>query len=278
MTVPVTPIHGFKLGKTEARPPALPEFKTYFAAGTLEAPPPQAHYAEHITVPWGMDGNGPDPLVTLAGVPAGWGGCGDCVECLKAHYVILGNYDEDGHTVPVPTANEVVSQYCNYQKCTPDQLFTAPDTYDNGEDIQTSLTGWTKTVQYDCKLGLYAPVSIKSQQDLMQAVYLGGGAAIGIQCPESAEEQWQSDGLGYWTPVANSPIIGGHGIVLCGYWDGGDKWSAVSWGAGVRISWAFLQEYMDEAYALESAQAIAAGKGPTGLADAALAADIATLD
>lgn len=249
-------LNGHFLGKKDPVESPFGEFKTYFP-DTLASPPAYAHWGGRVTVPWQMDGNGPDPQVTI--MPAGWSGAGDCVEAGKAHFLTTQNYNEYGYSVPVPTANAVIEQYCTYQGCTPAQLAADPNTYDNGEDITTSLTQWTTTEEYGVKLAFTAPVNYKSQTDLQNGIYLAGGLLVGIQLPQSAENQFPNE----WTYQSGSPNLGGHCIWLCGYTS--QYVALVTWGALIQCTWQFLLNYIDEAHALVSPQAVAAGKSPTGL-------------
>jgi hypothetical protein len=263
----VTTPRGFKLGKLDPVRSPFQEFKTYFAEA-LPAPPTSAHWGRLVRAPWGMLGNGPDPSVTIA--PPGWGGAGDCVEAGKAHALLTANYDEAGRIV-IPSSNEVIEQYCVAQNCTPDQLFSDPSQYDNGEDITTSLTTWCTTEEYGVKLGFTAPVSIGSEDDIKNAIYLGGGLDIGIQLPQSAEEQFPNE----WTWQPASPTLGGHDVWLTGYTE--DYVSLVTWGQLIRCTWQFLKNAMDEAHVVVMPQAITAGKGPTGLAIAQWESELAEL-
>jgi hypothetical protein len=253
------------LGKQAAEESPFSEFKSYFH-DTLAAPPSYAHYGGRVTVPWNMYGNGPDPDVTIA--PPGWEGAGDCVEAFKAHALITGNFDEYGHTVTVPTANQVIEQYCTYQGCTPAQLFADPNTYDNGESMTQSLTQWCSTVEYGVQLGFTAPINPKSQDDIMNGIYLCGGIGVGIQIPKSAQQQFPNE----WTYVSGSPIVGGHAIWLTGYTK--DYVAVCTWGSLIRASWQFILEYVDEAHALVLPQAVVAKMGPTGLNIAQWEADL----
>jgi len=121
---PVVTSRGFHLGKLDpVFPEGLDYFHSYFETPP-PAPPAEAHYAYKVKVPWQMDGNGPDPAVTVA--PRGWNGCGDCVICGLAHSLTTANFWENGVTDPVPSANTVVETYCQCAGCTPHQLFSEP--------------------------------------------------------------------------------------------------------------------------------------------------------
>ena len=275
MTVPTTPIHGFKLGKLEAHRPNLRDFKDYFTA-PLPPPPPQAHYGGKVVAPWAMDGNGPDPSVTLPGVPANWGGCGDCVAVGLRNFVALGDYSEGAHGPQdaIPSPNDVVSTYCSLRGVSPEQLFTDPDQYDGGMDIATVLQTWLYSPIYGVRVGGYAPVDYSDLDNVRNALFLCGGVPVGIQLPASAEAQFP----GTWTYQPGSEILGGHCIVLTGYDTPTAMFWGVTWGKVIGISEGFLAAYLDEAYACVSAQAIQKGTGPTGLNVSLLQSDILALN
>jgi ferredoxin len=264
-------MHPMKLGKKPARRPAgLGDFKSYFA--TAPPPPPAAaHYGGRVTVPWQMDGNGPDPSVTIA--PSGWQGCGDCVAACAAHALTAGNY-QVGTTDPIPTPNAVVETYATLAGCTTAELFSDPSNYDTGLEIASTLQSWyTGTPElFGTRIGAYAPVSISDFDDLKNGIYLGGALVIGLQLPQSAEDQFP----GAWSYVPDSPNLGGHCVLLTGYSAAG--FSGVTWGQLITIGIVFLQHYLDEAWAIVSAQSVAAGTTPTGLDVAALTADLDQLD
>ena len=272
MSVPQTPVHGFKLGKLEPVASGVDEFKAYFPE-TIPAPPPQAHYGGLVTAPWLMLANGPDSTVTLAGTPPGWGGCGDCVVAGMGHYDLMSNYDDHGATEPTVNANEAVTTYCRLANCTPEELFTDPNTYDTGLNIGTSLQTWHKPGLFGSKIAFEADVNYQNMNDVKNALYLCGGVIIGIQVPESAEEQFP----GTWTYVPGSPILGGHCFTLSGYNSAEKMFWGETWGTLIGITEEFLLNYMDEVHAVVSGQAVKAGKSPTGLLIPKWEADLKTL-
>lgn len=267
--IPTTP-RGYKLGKLDPVPSPFADFKTYLHEAP-PAPPSQAHYGHRVTAPWQMDGNGPDTEVTIA--PEGWPGCGDCVEAGKAHALLTANYYiSGGQKVPEAPANAVVEQYCAYQGCTTAELFSDPSQWDNGEDVTNSLLGWTEEEEHGVKLAFTAPVDVNSKTDIMNGIFLGGGLLIGIQLPQSAEEQFPNK----WEWDPSSPILGGHCVWLTGYAE--DYVALVTWGQLIQCSWEFLLEAIDEAHTLVLPQSIAAGTGPTGLQIAKWESDLNDLN
>lgn len=250
--------NGYFTGKKDPVPSAFDEFKSYLPKDLTVSPPTSAHYGSRVKVPWQMDANGPDPTVTIA--PAGWSGCGDCTEAAKGHALTLGNYLPNVETsVPVPTGNAIVQQYCIAQNCTPAQLFADPNKYDLGEDISTTLTTWCTTEEYGVILPFTAPVNEKSKQDIMDAIWLCGCLDIGIQLPSNAESEFPNE----WTWDPSASTIGGHCVLLTGYTE--SYVALVTWGRLIQATWEFVLNTIDEAHALILPQSNSAGMSPTGL-------------
>lgn len=90
-----------------------------------------------------------------------------------------------------------------------------------------------------------------------------GCAYIGIQVPESiydAEGNVQKE----WGYVLNSPIEGGHAIILVGYDE--TSFTFISWGQLYKMTNPFFQRYCDEVYAIVSQDWInSQGKTPLGI-------------
>jgi hypothetical protein len=260
------------LGKKDPVPLPIDPFKAYL---TVSPPPPpaQVHYGGRVTHAWGMDGNGPDPTVTIAGVPPDWGGCGNCVVCGCAHADTISDWEEGKVTDPIPTSNSCVLDYCALAGCTPAELFNDPGTYDTGLDISTTLLTWHKNGLFGVEPGLCAPIDYTNLDDIKSALWLAGSVVVGGQIQEAQENQFP----GTWRWVPGSPILGGHCFLLTGYTTAQKMFWGVSWGALIGMTEDFLTNSLDEAYAVVSAQAIKRGTGPTGLNISKLDADLNAL-
>jgi hypothetical protein len=92
----------------------------------------------------------------------------------------------------------------------------------------------------------YAPVHPQHIPALKYTISTFGGAYVGIQLPQSAEDQFNAGEE--WTVVPGSPILGGHCVWLCGY--DAEGVYLVSWGRCVKASWQWWQTYGDEAWAI----------------------------
>ena len=105
----------------------------------------------------------------------------------------------------------------------------------------------------------YAALDITSVAQRRYAAYVFGGAYLGINCPQSAEQD-TSD----WNYVPGSPILGGHCVVQVGEGALGGK--TVSWGKVIPTTAEFYAQYLDEGYIVVTESWLnEQGKSPSGL-------------
>lgn len=216
------------LGKLPAtRPYGLSDLSEY-VEGKLPAPPTTCEYFEGLSLP--LDGNGQ---------------YGDCVMAGVAH--LDEAFDAE---VPVddsvPTEQQVVAEY----------LKLSPN--DSGLNEADVLKLWHTTGLFGTKIAGYAPVPINNILAIHQAIAFYGGSMFGIQCPASAQRQFQDNKP--WTYAPGSPILGGHCIVALGYSPSGVY--CATWGGVALVTYPFLAAYLDEAWAIIAQQFVQIGKGP----------------
>jgi hypothetical protein len=254
-----------KYGKlAPTRPAGLKDLDAYFKA-PLAAPPASVKPPGIPIDGWGMLGNGPDPTVTWTG--DGFNneeGCGDCTKAGEAHAYDALTWDEGlKEAKNHPNGNQVVSAY-----------FAETGGVDSGLDCGSVLQKAYSVGAYGQKIGGYGPINYKNTTLLKQLVASFGVAYIGIQCPESAEQQANENKT--WSVVPGSPIAGGHCIIIVGYDDATGLYAIVSWGRLYYATYEFIETYMDEAWGL-LAPAIAT-KGEFDKIDfVALEADLAAI-
>lgn len=234
------------------RPPVFDDLKGYAAL-----PTPPARVAVPKVAAWGMDGN--DQY-------------GNCAACGATHLIAAWDV-ETGSTDAVPTSAETIEQYKAITGC-----ITPGDENDSGLVLSDVLKLWSNVGLFNRnKIAAYAPVNHKAVLDIHQAIAEYGGCYVGVDLPQSAEDQF-SAGMP-WTLVGDKPV-GGHCVSLVGYDAGssrGPGWLyAVTWGKVVRVEWAWFAHYATEAWAIVSQEFVESGKGPL-LNLAQLQADIATL-
>lgn len=207
----------YRMGKLAAvRPHGLRMMATY------QTTTPPASVPTPSINDWGMLGNDK------------WG---DCTIAGAAHLLDAWNWDYKSLLSAVPDATDAVKQY-----------FTLTGGDDTGLVEATVLHVWRTQGLFDpaSKILAYAPT--EGALGIHAAVADFGGCYLGVQLPQSAEEQFQHGEP--WTIVPNDPIVGGHCIVAVGYDPQGVD--VVTWGRVQRVSYPWLERYCDEAWAIVS--------------------------
>jgi len=171
-------------------------------------------------------------------------------------------------TVPDQAVETLYEQVSGYDPETGDD--------DNGAAILDVMKAWKATGCGGHKIGAFAQVDINHDSLLRAAIWLFGGVSVGLQLP--LELQAKVDSTATWhRPAllhgANAPgSWGGHCVLVCDYDTEGLV--CVTWGRVQRMSWAFWHAYGDEAWAAIPAEWFTAKTPPTGVALAALEADL----
>jgi hypothetical protein len=187
---------------------------------------------------------------------------GDCVIAAMMHYA------------QAETAN--TSKPLTPTKQLTLETYTAITGY-NANDASTDQgTSWSDALAYWKEHGIplldakgnetihqilgWASLDLGSIAQQRYACDLFGGTLMGIQCPQSAE-----DNTSNWSDVSHSPIIGGHGVNRVG--QGGAGWHVGSWGMWIMGTWEFSLKYADEDYVVVTPSWVDAqtGKTPSGL-------------
>lgn len=245
------------LHKLGALPPVRPPVFADLADYATLATPPATIPVPKVTA-WGMDGNDQ------------YGNCGMCgsSHLIAAWDAITGSAD------PIPDEAQTIEQYKAITGCV-----TAGDANDTGLVLSDVLKLWSNVGLFgDNKIAAYAPVNHKAIVDIHQAIAEYGGCYVGVNLPQSAEDQFNA-GMP-WTLVGDAPV-GGHCVVFIAYDAGssrGPGWLyAVTWGKVVRVDWTWFAHYATEAWAIVPQEFVESGKGPL-LNLAQLQADIATLE
>lgn len=144
------------------------------------------------------------------------------------------------HREFVPSDDEILKMYSAVSGYDP-----RTGTNDNGAVEADVLRYWSEVGIAGHKLDSYAVVETHSRYQMQLAMYLFGDVYTGVALPESAQDQK------VWSvvhgPEAEFGSWGGHAIPLLGY----DQNTAtcITWGAPLKMTWAFQRRYMDEAYA-----------------------------
>lgn len=140
----------------------------------------------------------------------------------------------------VPSDDDVLKMYSAVSGYDP-----ATGANDNGAVEADVLKYWMETGIAGHKLDSYAVIETRSRYQMKLAMYLFGDAYTGIALPLSAQDQkvWTST----HGPESEPGSWGGHAVPLVGYDE--NTATCITWGAPLKMTWAFQHRYMDEAYA-----------------------------
>jgi hypothetical protein len=242
-----------KLGKLPpVHDPRTLLLSNYLNPEALPVVPDTYYYAKSIgDLGWGMMGN--DKI-------------NNCT-CAAAGHLIM-EWTEDNNEMITPTDQDIINAYAAVTGYNP-----ATGQNDIGADGKDVLNYWRKSGISTHKILAYTALDSKNNRHMMQAVYLFGGCYIGLELPLSAKNQplWSVpvDGAtGDGAPAS----WGGHVVSVTGY--DTDGLTIVTWGATKKMTWAFLNTYCDEAYAIISTDFAGIKGAPNGLDLATLKQDL----
>jgi hypothetical protein len=121
------------------------------------------------------------------------------------------------------------------------------DANDNGAVISDVLAYMHNTGMAGHTASAYAQLRHTDQASLKLALYLFGSVYIGVNLPQSAENQF-AQGLP-WTYQRGSRIAGGHCVVIQKidprY---PNPYSVITWGAAERVEQPWMDTYLEEAW------------------------------
>ena len=218
----------FKLGKAAAKKDAGNlKFATLLRAAPPAIPDTYDFDQTHSGIPTPMFAN--DVL-------------GDCVIAGRAHQTLRFEDIEQGAVISI-TDDEVRKQY-----------FKETGGADTGLVVLDSLKLWRqkgwKAAKKPYKIKAFAEVNPLSSQQMREAIFADVGVGLGVQLPTSAQAQittgqpWDlTDG-----PDSAPGSWGGHYVYVPGYTPQGPV--CVTWGRKQQMTWAWLDKYCDEAYAV----------------------------
>lgn len=217
---------------------------------------------------WGMLGNGPDPSVS-----PDFAGAGDCVFAGGDHEVMLWNA-ERGKAVTFTGADSIA----DYSAVTG---YNGTPATDRGTDMRTAMlyrksTGLRDSAGKRHKITAFAALAAGDLNQVKQAIWLFSVAAVGIQFPSYAMDQFNA-GLP-WSVRRSGSIEGGHYVPVVGYDPTADLFFCVTWGRLQPVTPGFLAKYMDEGYAPLSSEARKHGRTLEGFDYRQLKADLTAIN
>jgi hypothetical protein len=215
----------------------------------------------------------PPPTVDYSGFsPVGMLGndrVGDCVYAADGHIVEQVTFYGQGSEYVVSTEQALAaySQQTGYNPADPNS--------DQGDTVQNGLDFARKQGFGGHKVAAFAQLDVRNMTEVKTAIAEFGSVDIGFYFPESAMSQFNQGKP--WTPVANSPIEGGHCVTVTGYTD--SYLTCITWGKTQKMDYAFWNKYVEEAWAIISQEwwNSATNKDPEGVDLAALGAQWSAL-
>lgn len=197
---------------------------------------------------------------------------GDCTTVAAAH-MIEGWALENKKPAPAITDDAVIAAYSAISGYVP-----ATGANDNGAVELDVLRYWHQTGISGDRIAAYASVDPSNARLVKQAIWLFGGAYVGLALPITA--QAQVDGI--W----DTPASGLTGDGLPGSWGGhavcavsydSDRIALITWGKVQLCTWRFWGAYVDECWAVLSPDMLANGLSPQGFNVRQLQADLAAI-
>jgi hypothetical protein len=195
---------------------------------------------------------------------------GDCTIAGVSHLIQLWT-TLTGSPV-IPTDAQVQGEYsrlCGYNPADPNS--------DQGGIESQILQAWQSGGIFGHKIEGFVGVNPNSQVQIKDSIHYFGGTYIGIELPNTAQDQTILDVTpGPLTGDSEPGSWGGHCVILVA----GDARYAlcVTWGTLQLMTWEWLAAYCDEAYALLSPDWInKAGSMPGGVPLTSLVADLKRL-
>lgn len=220
-----------KLGKKHVRvDPRTLKLAKYISPDLIAKMPPACFYEQGI-INWGMMANDR------------WG---DCTCAGAGHLVRLWN-ERNGRSVLIPD-DQVLALYALVTGQEGAAFNETTGDNDNGCNEIDVLNAFRKTGLGVHKLHSYSQVNPKNMQLLRAAIWLFGAIYVGVELPNSAQNQrvWDVTDPSLSGDAAPGSW-GGHCIILTGYDTAG--FNAITWGTVKRLTNAWWAAYGDEAYA-----------------------------
>lgn len=225
-----------KFGKAPATPPAL-RLASYMPGGNLPTAPAEIGW-DHLIGTWNLYCN--DRY-----------GC--CVFAGAAHEQML--FAKSGKLNVLYTDQNVLDAYTAVTGFNPN----IPST-DKGTNVQAAAAyrqqvGIADSTGVRHKIGAAVALEPRRLDQLASAVWIFGAVGIGIEVPDTAQDQFNAGKP--WDVVPGSRIEGGHYVSVVGRGNG--FWRVVTWGRIQQVTDAFIQTYCDEAWAYWSVDELSNG-------------------
>ena len=189
---------------------------------------------------------------------------GDCTIAGVIHMLQLA-YAEIGEIFEYPGDDAVKQEY-----------FKLTGGADAGLVEHDVLRTWMTDGLFGNKISAYAPVNIKSEEEMAAAIYLFGSVYLGVELPPDAEAQFENHQPWHIDGQAEQPT-GGHCVVATGCNRFGID--IITWGETESMTWDWWNIYGSEAWVVIPEVFIELDHGPVWDIDIlALQKDLQNLD
>ena len=169
---------------------------------------------------------------------------GDCTIAAMAH-LVMAFTDANNHLI-TPGVSEVIKVYSAITGYNP-----VTGSGDNGAVEIDVLNYWRKNSISGQRIEGYAAINVAEPSEIQLATYLFGGIYIGIALPITAQTQEIWDVVGDGQSGDSAPgSWGGHAVCVLEY--DSTYLTVITWGAPLKMTWAFWNAYVDEAYGIIS--------------------------
>jgi hypothetical protein len=190
---------------------------------------------------------------------------GDCT-CAAIGHIVQAWTAELGKQIIPPDA-AVIQLYTKFGYVPGDE------STDQGAAELDVLNYIRKNGAFGIEFQSYSSIAPDTKQEIMDSVYYFGSAYIGLALPKTAQTQDVWDKPSMFSFGRGKPgSWGGHAVPIVDYNKTGPI--CITWGAFKQMTWAFMKEYCDEAYALLSPAQFAGGKSVEGFDLASLQTDL----
>lgn len=193
---------------------------------------------------------------------------GNCTCAAVGHIIQTWTAETDADEVILSDATiiDLYAKWCGY---------VPGDTYtDNGGVASDVLRSWYQHPVEGHSISGFAAIRPGNRATIRDAIYLFGAAYLGVELPLSAQ-------TGEWDRAADGPLTGndapgswgGHAIPAIAYDQ--DSLTCITWGKLKKMSWNWLDAYMDEGFGCLSKDWInSSGRSPPGFDFDVLTADM----
>lgn len=187
---------------------------------------------------------------------------GDCTCAAVAH--MEEAWSANAGRAETPVEHEVIDLY----------WATGPE--DDGRYCLDILNYWQKTGFRKERIRAFVQIDPHKREHVALACWMFGGVYVGLALPLSAQAQTDEWKVSHGSK-AERGSWGGHCVNLVDYLSHGPV--CVTWGRLMPMTWAFLETYCDEAYAVISPDWVDDGRAaPSGFALAQLEQDLAAIE